>query len=173
MKTNMTSPMVFVVSMLVATAAALCESSRSAPWVVPENVFGQLKLVPTVTLPRFAEEKGWEGPSEAFGEFLIVVTCTEGWQTGPEKFHFVTPAVGLEGRRGRTIESSTRVAPMFRKKSSQNDLMISFEPPPEFVRLNTEYHAATVSSPQAETEWKVLVRFLDRQDRERGTPKHP
>lgn len=146
--------------LLLRSVSTLAEElAQAPPWIPPEPSFGQIKIVPSKTIKHFTKTQEWDGPWSPQDSFAIRVLFSDGRQTFPGDFAFVTPMIGLEGRKAGSTETSQTSAPMFDTASTKEDVTISYEPPPQKIALDMNYTAATLTSPKGITEWKVFVKF--------------
>lgn len=135
------------------------EPAQAPRWIPPAPSYGQIKIVPSKNIADFAKTGEWDGPWAPLDSFAVRVLFSDGRQTSPGNFAFVTPMVGLEGNTEKSTETHSTSAPMFDAASAREDVTISYEPPPREIAFDTEYPAATLTSPKAITEWKIFVRF--------------
>jgi hypothetical protein len=135
------------------------ELGSSPEWKLPENVYGQFRLVPSKVEKNVTEERGWNGPWEIYQTFAIKVGFSKGHQTFPGNFEYVEPSVGLQGsEEGRRSTSSTTVR-LFDRASESEDIEIEWAELPEKLELDREYKAATIAGKDALCSWDVFVRF--------------
>lgn len=149
---------------LVSNSSA--EPAQGPRWIPPAPSYGQIKIVPSKNIADFAETGEWDGPWIPLDSFAVRVLFSEDRQTSPGNFTFVTPMVGLEGNTEKSTETHSTSAPMFDTASARKDVTISYEPSPREIAFDTEYPAATLTSPKAITKWKIFVRFT------RSKPEH-
>ncbi|CAM3069413.1 hypothetical protein [Rariglobus hedericola] len=133
----------------------------SGDWLLPKDVYGQFRLVPSKQIRHVTKETEWNGPWSRYPRFSLKVGSEHGHQTSPGDFHYVDPKITLQGFTQTSKETHSTTVKLFDRASRPADIKVNFYPAPELVSLNQDYLAATVSGDNALVTWNLFVRFTE------------
>jgi hypothetical protein len=133
---------------------------QTAQWKTATPVFGQMKLVPSVTSPH-AQVYDWKGPWSKFQEFQVEFAYSTGEQTSPGHFKFVEPSISLNGFTKKQAESHGTTVHLFDGASTVKDIHVETFKLPVHPKPNVEYKAAIITGEHAALQWTVYVRFQE------------
>jgi len=154
-------PYFFAVGLFVLAFSARGDDAlgSSQQWILPENAYGQFRMVPSKVEKNLTEEREWDGLWEPYRDFVLRVGYASGRQMQPGNFDFVEPRVSIEGTKAGTRSASSTTVPLFDRASAPKDIQITFRDLPQALELDREYKAATIWGESALCTWDVFVKF--------------